>query len=427
MPLEQSEEGNIIDSGVEKPAVAFVFRTEYEPSIGKISYFKVLSGELKKGSQLKNSDTHQLEIINQLFVMDGKERHAVDSLKAGDIGATVKLKNSDTNHTLHALPDDIKIRPINFPKPRMRSTINAVNKNDNERLGEVLKKIQEQDPTFKYHYSKEHRQLIVNCQGELHMATTKWTLEHIHNLPVVFDKPKIPYRETIQKSANAVYRHKKQSGGSGQFAEVHMKIEPYFEGAPDPQGFNIRGRELIELDWGGHLQFFNCIVGGSIDVRFIPAVLKGVKSKMEQGPLTGSYVRDIRVILYDGKMHPVDSNDMAFQIAGAHAFRDAFHDAQPRLLEPIYNVEILVPEEHAGDIMTDLQCRRAIIQGMGSKGRYTEIKAKVPLAHLYRYTTSLRSMTQGKASYNGEFSEYAQLPSNEQQKIINESQEAETA
>lgn len=426
MPLEQSEEGDIIESGTEKPAVAFVFRTEYEPSIGKISYFKVLSGELKKGSQLKNSDTHQIEIINHLFVMDGKERHAVESLKAGDIGATVKLKNSDTNHTLHALPEDIKIRPINFPKPRMRSTIIPINKNDSERLGEALKKIQEQDPTFNYHYSKELRQLIVQCQGELHLATTKWTLEHIHKLPVKFDKPRIPYRETIQKSATAVYKHKKQSGGNGQFAEVHMKIEPYYEGIPDPEGYNIRGRELIELDWGGHLQFFNCIVGGSIDVRFIPAVLKGVKSKMEEGPLTGSYVRDIRVILYDGKMHPVDSNDMAFQIAGAHAFKDAFHDAQPKLLEPIYNVEILVPEDHAGEIMTDLQGRRAIILGMDSKGRYTEIKAKVPLVNLYKYTTALRSMTQGKASYSGEYSEYAQLPANEQESVINTTKEPET-
>lgn len=427
MPLEQSEEGDIIESGTEKPAVAFIFRTEYEPSIGKITYFKVLSGELKKGSQLKNSDTHQVETINQLFVMDGKERHAVESLKAGDIGATVKLKNSDTNHTLHALPSDVKIRPINFPKPRMRAAITAVNKNDNERLGEVLKKIQEQDPTFKYHYSKELKQLIINCQGELHLATSKWALEHIHGLPVEFHKPKIPYRETIQKSATAVYRHKKQSGGSGQFAEVHMKIEPYYEDAPDPQGFNIRGRELIELDWGGHLQFFNCIVGGSIDARFIPAVLKGVKSKMEEGPLTGSYVRDIRVILYDGKMHPVDSNDMAFQIAGAHAFKDAFHEAQPKLLEPIYDVEILVPEDHAGDIMTDLQGRRAVILGMDAKGKYTEIKAKVPLVNLYKYTTSLRSMTQGKASYTGEYSEYSTMPPQEQEKIIDEHRELETA
>ena len=418
MPGEQSEEGTVVEAKTETDAVVFVYRTEYEPSVGKISYFKVLAGELKKGTQLKNSNTHQLEVIHQLFVMDGKNRNPVDSLVAGDIGATLKMKNTDTNDTLHALPEDVKIRAINFPKSRMRVAVIANNKNDSERLGEVLKKMHEQDPTLKYHFSKELKQLILNCQGELHLATIKWTLEHVHNMDISFEKPKIPYRETIQKSANALYRHKKQTGGAGQFAEVHMKIEPFYEGMADPQGFNVRGKELIELPWGGHLQFINCIVGGAIDQRFIPAVLKGVKSRMEEGPLTGSYVRDVRVILYDGKMHPVDSNDMAFQLAGAAAFKEAFHDAQPRLLEPVFDVNILVPEEHSGDVMTDLQSRRGIIQGMDAKGKYTQIKARIPLVNLYKYTTSLRSMSHGKASYTGEFAEYAQMPPNVQEEAI---------
>jgi elongation factor G len=427
MPLEQSEEGEIIESGTDKPAVVFAFRTEYDPSVGKISYFKVLSGELTKGTQLKNSRTHQVETINQLFVMDGKNRNQVDRLVAGDLGATLKLKNTETNDTLHALPTELKIRPINFPKSRMRVAVSAVNSNDSERLGEVLRKIHEQDPTLKYHFSKELRQLIVECQGELHLATTKWTLEHVYKLEVQFDEPRIPYRETIQRSATAVCRHKKQTGGSGQFAEVHIKIEPYYEGAPDPQGFNIRKVELYDLDWGGHLQFYNCIVGGSIDTRFIPAVVKGIRQRMEEGPLTGSYVRDVRVILYDGKMHPVDSNDMAFQLAGAAAFKDAFHEAQPKLLEPIYNVTILAPEDHAGEVMTDLQGRRAVIQGMSTRGKYTEIKAQVPLANLYKYTTTLRSLSQGKASHTTEFFDYLPMPANEQADTIAAHKELEEA
>ncbi|MCB0760313.1 MAG: elongation factor G [Flavobacteriales bacterium] len=427
MPAEQSEEGKDVNGKVDDPAVLFVFRTEYEPSVGKISFFKVLSGAVEKGMHLKNSTTHQVETINQLFVMDGRNRNPVDRLEAGDIGATLKLKNTDTNNTLHGLPDDIHIRPIKFPMSRFRTAISAKDPKDEERLAETLRKINEQDPTLKYHYSKELRQMIINCQGELHLATVKWNLEHVNKIEVEFHKPRIPYRETIQRSASTNYRHKKQSGGSGQFAEVHIKIEPYYEGSGDPQGFNIRGREVIDLEWGGKLEFFNCIVGGAIDARFIPSVLKGVMQRMEEGPLTGSYARDVRVILYDGKMHPVDSNDMAFQIAGATAFKNAFHEAQPRLLEPIYNVEVMVPEESAGDVMTDLQSRRAIIHGMDSKGRYSIIRAKVPLANLYKYSTSLRSLTHGMASHKSEFSEYASVPANIQEEIIAEASSEVTA
>lgn len=426
MKPEQTDEGKEVSPKVSDPAVLFVFRTEFEPKLGKISFFKVLSGTLKKGAQLKNSDTHQVEIMNQLFVMDGKSRNSVEELVAGDIGATLKLKNTDTNHTLHALNEDLHIRPIQFPQARLRTAITSADSKDDERLTEALRKMMDQDPTLDVMYSKELKQMILKCQGELHLATIKWNLENIYNLNVEFHKPKIPYRETIQRSANAVYRHKKQSGGAGQFAEVHLRIEPYSTDAPKPSGFNIRGEELVELEGGGHLQFYNAITGGSIDARFIPSVLKGIMQCMEEGPLTGSYVRDIRVILYDGKMHAVDSNDMAFQIAGMQAFKQAFKDAQPKLLEPIFKAQILVPEEQCGEVMTDLQTRRAIINGMDTVGRYTQIHALIPLGNLHKYTTSLRSLSQGRASYTSSFHEYALVPHNVQEEIIRSQEEGIT-
>ncbi len=418
LKAEISEEGTEIKYAVTGPAVLFIFRTEHEANLGKLSYFKVLSGELKKGTQLKNSATHTIETINQLYVMDGHQRNAVDVLKAGDIGATLKLKNTETNHTLHALEQELKIQPIAFPSARMTVALSANNKKDDERLGEVLKKIHEQDPTVQYEHNQELKQLLLHCQGELHLATTKWTFEKVYGMDVSFDKPKIPYRETIQRSANATYRHKKQSGGSGQFGEVHIRIEPWYEGMEEPTGFNIRGKEEHELKWGGKLVFYNCIVGGVIEARFIPSVLKGIMHKMEVGPLTGSYVRDIRVMLYDGKMHDVDSNDISFQIAGQMAFKEAFHNAQPKLLEPINELVVTAPDDVTGDVIKDLQGRRGIILGMDSTGQNTRITARVPQANLYKYTTSLRSITQGKASFTAQFAEYAPVPPALQEEVI---------
>jgi elongation factor G len=415
---EIGDDGTEVKYNEKDPTVLFVFRTEHEANLGKLTYFKVLSGELKKGTQLKNSDTHTLETINQLYVMDGHQRNPVEILKAGDIGATLKLKNTETNHTLHALPTDLKIQPIEFPSARLTVAIVANNKKDDERLGEVLRKIHEQDPTVQYEQSQELKQLLLHCQGELHLATTKWTLENVYNMDVSFDKPKIPYRETIQRSANSTYRHKKQSGGSGQFGEVHIKIEPWYEGMDEPTGFNIRGKEEHDLKWGGKLVFYNCIVGGAIDTRFIPSVLKGIMHKMEVGPLTGSYVRDIRVMLYDGKMHDVDSNDISFQIAAQMAFKEAFHNAQPKLLEPIHELVVNAPDDVTGEVIKDLQSRRGIILGMDSTGQYTKITARVPAASLYKYTTSLRSITQGKASFTSRFAEYAAVPPAMQEEII---------
>jgi elongation factor G len=349
--------------------------------------------------------------------MDGKNREPVEKLVAGDIGATLKLKYTETNDTLRTKGSEITIKPINFPLPRIHKSVTAVDKNDEEKLNEALRKIKSQDPTVEVKYSKELKQLILSCQGELHLATIDWILKKEYGLNANFEQPRIAYRETIQRSATTSYKHKKQSGGSGQFGEVHIKIEPYFEGMPEPEGFNIRGKEEIDLDWGGKLIFYNCIVGGAIDTRYLPAVLKGVLEVMEEGPLTGSYARDIRVMLFDGKMHSVDSNDISFKIAGAHAFKDAFLNAKPKLLEPINEITVKVPEEMLGNVMTDLQGRRSIILGMESDGKYQTIKAKTPLAEMYKYSTTLRSITQGRGSFTTKFSNFELVPNNIQEEL----------
>ncbi|MDH3709738.1 MAG: elongation factor G [Cyclobacteriaceae bacterium] len=418
MNPEPTEDGGEIKQETEGDPVLFVFKTLVEPNLGKMSFFKVISGTLKVGADLVNHQSGHTERLNQLFIMDGKNRNPVDKLVVGDIGATLKLKSTETNHTLHVKGKDVSIKPIQFPGPRIRTAIIAKNKADDEKLGEVLKKIHQEDPTVEVEYSRELKQLILSCQGELHLAMVRWALENTYNLDVDYVTPRIPYRETIQKAADASYRHKKQSGGAGQFGEVYLKIEPFTEGMPEPTGFNVRNKEETDLPWGGKLVFYNCIVGGVIDLRFLPSIRKGILEKMEEGPLTGSYVRDVRVMVYDGKMHAVDSNDISFKIAGMMAFRQAFTSADPQLLEPIYDLEVMVPEELMGDVMTDLQSRRSIIQGMEAKGAYQIIKARTPLAELDRYTTTLRSITQGKANFSSTFAEYAPVPYDIQQKLM---------
>jgi elongation factor G len=349
----------------------------------------------------------------------------VDRLVAGDIGATLKLKDTYTNQTLHAKGYDITIAPIEFPEPRIRTAVVAQSKKDDEKIGEVLQKIHQEDPTLQVEYSKEIKQLIISGQGELHLAVCKWFLENVYHLSVEFETPRISYRETIRKSAVASYRHKKQSGGAGQFGEVHMKVEAYAEGMPEPTDYNVRGKEVIDLDWGGKLVFYNCIVGGVIDARFIPSILKGVMEKMEEGPITGSYVRDVRVMVFDGKMHPVDSNDISFKIAGMMAFKDAFLRSEPQLLEPIMNVEVMLPEEVMGEVMGDLQTRRSLIMGMDSVGNYQVIRARTPLAELDRYSTTLRSLSQGRARFTQHYAEFASVPFDVQQKLSRHTSEVE--
>ncbi|MDV7138823.1 elongation factor G [Maribacter sp. TH_r10] len=419
---EQSVEGNAIEPIKEAPTSLFVFKTIHQPNLGQITFFKVKSGEVHQNDKLVNSRNGETEILNQLFIMDGKKREPVTKLTVGDIGATLKLKYTETNDTLHVAGNPITIKPIQFPEPRTRKSISAANKKEEEKLSEALKKIHSQDPTVVVSYSKELKQLILGCQGELHLATIDWALKNIYGIEAIFERPKIAYRETIQRSANANYRHKKQSGGAGQFAQVHLKIEPWYEGMPEPEGFNIRGKEEVDLPWGGKLVFYNCIVGGVIDLRYLPSVMKGILEVMESGPLTKSYIRDVRVMVYDGKMHSVDSNDISFKIAGAHAFKEAFLNANPSLLEPVQELTVKVPEEMVGSVMTDLQSRRAIIQGIETKDQYQILKSTVPAAELYGYSTNLRSMTQGRATFSAVFSSFQNVPTNVQKELVKQSE-----
>ena len=415
---EQSVEGKTIERKKEAPTALFVFKTIHQPNLGQITFFKVKSGEVNQNDKLENSRNGETEILNQLFIMDGKKREPVTKLTVGDIGATLKLKYTETNDTLHKIGKPITIKPIQFPEPRTRKSISAVNKKEEEKLSDALRKINSQDPTVDITYSKELKQLILGCQGELHLATVDWALKNIYGIEAKFEKPRIAYRETIQRSSNASYRHKKQSGGAGQFAQVHIKIEPWYEGMPEPEGFNLRGKEEVDLPWGGKLIFYNCIVGGVIDARYLPSVMKGILEVMEEGPLTGSYVRDVRVMVYDGKMHSVDSNDISFKIAGAHAFKEAFLNAKPSLMEPLQELTVKVPEEMVGNVMTDLQSRRAIIQGIDTNGHFQILKCMVPAAELYGYSTNLRSMTQGRATFKSVFSSFQSVPSNVQKGLV---------
>jgi elongation factor G len=344
----------------------------------------------------------------------------VSELAAGDIGATLKLRNTHINNTLHIKGRNYELPPIEFPSPNMTVCIQAVNKGEEEKLAQALHQLREEDPTLIVEVSQELKQTLIHCQGDMHLAVAKWKIENIHKVPVKFGKPKIAYRETIRKMAEANYRHKKQSGGAGQFGEVFMRIEPFYEGMPDPSGLTVRGREVFNLNWGGKLVFYNCIVGGAIDTRFLPSILKGIMEKMHEGPLTGSYVRDVRVCIYDGKMHPVDSNDISFKIAGIMAFKQAFQQADPQILEPVYQVEVVCPEDLTGAIMGDLQSRRGIVEGMDTEGHFQKIIAKAPLAELHDLSSTLRSISQGRAKFKIKFDSYAPVAYDIQRKLIEE-------
>lgn len=400
----------------------FVFKTISEPHLGDMSFFKVTSGKLTLGTDLYNMANQGTERINQLYLMDGKKRTNVEELHAGDIGATVKLKNTHTNNTLTIKGTDIELEPIQFPTPRIRTAIATKVSGEEEKLAVALHKLHEEDPSILIEQSKELKQTILSGQGELQLQIIKNKIEQNYKVEIDYLKPRIPYRETIRKSVRKDYRHKKQSGGSGQFGEVHMLVEPFTEGTPHPADLNVRKEETIDLPWGGKLNFLWCIVGGAIDVKYSNAIMKGIMEKLENGPLTGSYVRDVRVAIYDGKMHAVDSNDMAFKLAATHAFKQAFVEASPQLMEPIYDVEVLVPEEIMGDVMGDLQTRRAVIMGMDADGHYQKIKARVPLSELYKYSSTLRSLSQGRAKHNRAYAEYAALTPDIQAQLIKEYQ-----
>lgn len=420
MPPVETLGGEHLKADPKGKTCLFVFKATSEPNVGDMSFFRVYSGTISHGQDLVNEQTGVTERLGQLFVVNGKKRHEVTELTAGDIGAAVKLKNTHVNNTLHDKGFNLVLPPIEFPPPRIRSAVVSNRKGDEDKLGMALHQLHEEDPTLIIEHSQELKQLIIHGQGEMHLQSAKWKLEQRFRLDVRFEPARIPYRETIRKNTDAQYRHKKQSGGAGQFAEVHMRVEPYFEGMADPPGLTVRGKDSYDLPWGGKLVFYNCIVGGVIDQRFLPAILKGVMEKMNEGPITGSYVRDVRVSVFDGKMHPVDSNEAAFKTAGRMAFKDAFIKADPLLLEPIYNVEIIMPEEQVGEIMSDLPVRRGEIMGVDADGHYQILKCRMPLAELDHYATVLRSLTQGRATYSAEFAEFVQVPSGLQQKLHNE-------
>ena len=400
----------------------FVFKASNEKHTGAMSFFKVCCGEVSSGSEFITTNTRAKNKFNQLYAVDGKNRHPVDKLAAGDIGATVKLKDTHVNNTLRLQDDDVIIEPIEFPEARIRTAIEAENQNEEEKMAAALHKMAESDPTLRVEYARELKQTILHGQGALHLQTIKWQLENLYGLSIRFLDPKISYRETIQQPASGSYKHKKQSGGSGQFGEVYLKIFPYDEPFEAPAEFKVRDRQEIELDWGGKLVYCNCIVGGVIGARFLPAILKGIMKVMEEGPITKSYARDVIVFVYDGKMHPVDSNEISFQIAGQQAFKQAFLDAKPKLLEPVFRLEVLVPEEYMGDVMTDLQSRRAMVEGFTAEANYQKIVAQVPLAELDRYATTLSSLTQGRALHSQRFLEYQTVPGEVQQKLMKELQ-----
>ena len=427
MPAPVDKEGNEVAPDPNGPLSIFMFKTTVEPHIGEVSYFKVMSGTLKAGADLDNVSRGSKERLAQLFCVCGQIKTQVDQLEAGDIGATVKFKDARTGNTLDGKGCEIEFDFIKYPAPKYQRAVRPVTESDAEKLSAILTRMHEEDPTWQVEMSKELKQTILSGQGEFHLRTLKWRVENNDKLPIIFEEPKIPYRETITKAARADYRHKKQSGGAGQFGEVHLIIEPYTEGMPAPDSYkfgnqefkmNVRDTQEIPLAWGGKLVVCNCIVGGAIDARFIPAIVKGLMDRMEQGPLTGSYARDVRVCIYDGKMHPVDSNEISFRLAGRNAFSEAFRNANPKVLEPVYDVEVFVPGDVMGDVMSDLQGRRAIIMGMSSENGFEKISAKVPLKEMSSYSTALSSITGGRSSFTMKFASYELVPGDVQEKLL---------
>lgn len=427
--IQKLKDGTTVPCDAAGQPSVFIYKTAVEQHLGEVSFFRVMSGKITEGMDLVNPETGSKERLSAIYAVAGKKKEKCTEMLAGDIGCTVKLKSVKTNQTLNGGNKEWVFEPIVFPPSKYRTAIKAKVEKDEEKLGEILNRAHAEDPTIKIEYSKELKQTILSGQGEHHINILKWHINNTHKLEIDLFPPKIPYRETITKVAIADYRHRKQSGGAGQFGEVHILIEPVVEGVAANNKFKIDGKELVlnlkgkeefTMDWGGKLEYYNCIVGGAIDARFMPAILKGIMEKMEEGPLTGSYARDIRVFVYDGKMHPVDSNEISFKLAGRNAFKEAFKKAGPKIMEPIYNVEVLVPSDCMGDVMSDLQNRRAMIEGMSSDKGFEVLRARVPLAELNKYSTTLSSLTSGRATFTMTYAEYQQVPAEVQDKLLKE-------
>ncbi len=382
----------------DQPACLLVFKTVSEPHVGELSFFRVYSGSVKSGMDLKNSSRQSSERLGQVFSMNGKNRKDAGILNAGDIGAVVKLKNTHTGDTLCDQRLDAQLPKIDFPPPSIHEAVVTRSKGDEEKIATGLATLHEEDPTFVYHVDSELKQTIISGLGELQLEVVVDRLKSKFSVEVDLVEPRVPYRETVKGNGDSKYRHKKQSGGAGQFAEVWMKIEP-------------KGR-------GEGVEFSNSLVGQNVDRVFVPSVEKGVNAACGEGVLAGYRVVDLKVDFYDGKQHPVDSKDVAFQIAGKGAFKEAFLNARPCLLEPITEIEVKVPEEQMGDVMGDISGRRGKILGMDTEGGFQVIRAQVPQASLYRYSTTLRSLTGGRGTHAEQFSHYEYMPGDMEKKVI---------
>ena len=407
------------------PAV-FIYRTMSEQHVGDYSFFRIYSGSIRQGDDLVNETTGASERLGQLFAINGHEREPVDEMVAGDIGALVKLKNSHTNNTLHKKGSRIEIAPIEFPSPRYTAAIRATREGDEDKLAQGLHQLAEEDPSLIITHDPLLNQIVIGGQGEMQLDIARFRLKNRFGVEVEFYRPKVAYRETVRGSARSKYRHKKQTGGAGQFAEISMLVE-----APDaefktPADIKVRNVDTSETDWGAKIEFIDAIVGGVIDMRrFGGAILKGVLDAMQEGPVAGYPVGDVRIVVFDGGMHSVDSNEAAFKSAARNVFRDAFNSATPVVLEPIFDVEILVPEAYTGDVMGDLNTRRARISGIDAEGIFQVVKAQVPESEMHRYSTVLRSITHGRGLHRYTFSHYEPMPRNVQDKLVEDARAVE--
>jgi elongation factor G len=396
----------------------FVFKTVSEQHVGELSFFRVYAGKVTPGMELTNVANGKSERLNQIFMMNGKGRQEVSALNFGDIGAVVKLKSTHTNNTLSSKHRQVTLPPIWYPAPIADAAVSLKGKGDEVKVSEGLHMMHEEDPTFNVYQDPESHQTVVSGLGELHLEVIIKRLQSKYGVEVEMKSPRIPYRETIKGATTTSYRHRKQTGGAGQFGEVHFHIEPWEEGRPVPANYPVRSEEIETLPWGGTFHFVSSIVGGTIDARFIPAVKKGIHEMLNRGAYAGYPMTNVRVILFDGKMHAVDSNENAFKTAARMCFRQGVKECRPQLMEPIWNIEITGPIEYMGDIMSDLSGRRGRIQGMDSKGTAQVIKAQIPLAELYGYAARLRGLTQGRGSYTREFSHYEEVPKDVEAKIV---------
>ena len=428
-PLESNPDkdvnGNDLPASMEQKPLAYLFKTISEEHVGDLTFLKVYGGTLRTGADMINHTKGSTNRLGNLFLTQGGKRVDIQEINAGDIGAVVKLKDGSVGDTLRDKSIDIGISRVKYPEPTERMAVRSIEKGEEEKIGSALNQLQKEDPSLQVENSKELKQIILSGQGEEHLNVIRYMLEHRFKLNPEFYEPGVPYRETITKAVKSQYRHKKQSGGAGQYGEVYLYLEPWEEGMPPTPEVTVRDTQEIELEWGGKLIYQNCIVGGVIDARFLPAILKGIMEKMENGPLSGCRARDIRVSVYDGSMHSVDSNEAAFKTAALMAFKKGFLEAKPQLLEPIYEVEVTVPAEYMGEVMSDLAPRRGQVQGMDSEGTFQKVKAVVPLAELYRYATHLRSMTQGRATHRRKFHGYGPVPHEIQDRIMKETAEKE--